>query len=276
MDLYRHEKANAADQMDVLREHAGCLSAPWDSFIEENLLKSDIYTLYRADLPIGYASVQGKELLSFFVSKPYYRFAPDALAYLIDSLRIKTAQVLTNDPLFTGLIMEWDYRIKDRGGCFFTDGGICEKPALEAEAPIFRAARDADIDAIYSHTGDFFDKLEERIAEAEIFMLEDGDRLMGCGIVEKGKIHADCVSIGMITCREHRRKGAAQTILWHLKEWAYIHNLRPIAGCWYYNVLSRKSLEAVNMIPTGKSYTVLLQGKKELPLRTGNPPGELV
>lgn len=276
MGPYRYERVNAADIMDVLREHSRCLSSPWDSYMEESILKNDAYLLHCDGVPIGYASIAGNQLFSFFVAKPYYKMAPDVLAHVIGSFRIETAEVLTNDPLFAGLIMEWDYRVKDRSGCFFTDGGRCGKPALQADNPIFREACDADIPAIQLYTGDFFDRLAERIAGREIFVLEDGDRLMGCGIVERGRIHEDCVSIGMITCKEHRRKGVAQTILWHLKEWAYRHELRPIAGCWYYNVLSRKSLEACNMIPTGKSFSVALQGKQALPLRTGNPPGELV
>jgi hypothetical protein len=52
--------------------------------------------------------------------------------------------------------------------------------------------------------------------------------------------------------------------------------MRPIAGCWYYNVISRKSLEAAGMIAASKSFRAVLLGKEELPLRTGNPPGELV
>lgn len=119
------------------------------------------------------------------------------------------------------------------------------------------------------------DMLEERIKGQTIFLLEDDDELMGCGIVERGRLFPECVSIGMITCREHRQKGVAQTILWNLKEWAYSNGLRPVAGCWYYNVLSRRSLETAGMIAASKGFNAVLTGKEELPLRTGNPPGEL-
>jgi hypothetical protein len=147
---------------------------------------------------------------------------------------------------------------------------------VAASSAQFRIAGVADMPAILRETGDFFDRLEEWINAQTIFMLEDGNTLMGCGIVEQGRLFTDCVSIGMITCREHRHKGVAQIILWHLKEWAYSHNMRPIAGCWYYNVISRKSLEAAGMIAASKGFRAVLLGKEELPLRTGNPPGELV
>lgn len=78
--------------------------------------------------------------------------------------------------------------------------------------------------------------------------------MMGCGIVERGRLFPECVSIGMITCREHRQKGVAQTILWNLKGWAYSNGLKPVAGCWYYNLLSRRSLEAAGMIAASKGF----------------------
>jgi GNAT superfamily N-acetyltransferase len=274
--LFRHEQVKIEAVLDSIREHANSLSFPWDSYIEENLFKNEPYALYCADTPVGYASVAERRLFSFYVSRPYYKLAPEILAYIVQELRIETAQVLTNDPLFAGLLMEWDTRLEERVACFFTDAGKREKPPLLAENPVFREAKAADSAEILLHTGDFFDRLEERIAQRTIFMLEDGGHLLGCGITEVGIIHTDCVSIGMITCREHRKKGVAQTILWHLKEWAYAHGLRPIAGCWYYNLLSRKSMEASGMIPPGKGFAVVLEGKHLLPLRTGNPPGELV
>jgi len=35
-------------------------------------------------------------------------------------------------------------------------------------------------------------------------------------------------------------------------------------------------MEASGMLPTGKSFILTLHGKPALPLRTGNPPGELI
>lgn len=276
MTPYHYKQVPVDAAIHMLREHAEHLSSPWDSFIEEHLFKNATYLLLDSDLVIGYASVCERQLYSFYVSKPYYRRAPEVLEYLIKELRLETAQVLTNDPLFAGLAMEWDCAFQEPLACFFTDAVRLEKPLLSANHPVFRQAQASDMDTIILHTGDFFDQLKERIAQQAIFLLEDDAALMGCGIVERGRVDQGCVSIGMITCKEHRKKGVAQTILWHLKEWAYAHGLRPVAGCWYYNILSRKSLEASGMIPTGKGFIVTLKQKPRLPLRTGNPPGELV
>jgi GNAT superfamily N-acetyltransferase len=80
----------------------------------------------------------------------------------------------------------------------------------------------------------------------------------------------------MFVNRDFRGQGYAPVILVKLKEWCYQHNLKPIAGCWYPNTLSRKSLEAAGMIAISIGYEAILMGKEKLPLRTGNPPGEQV
>lgn len=276
MKLFKFEKTDISKVFDIVKEHASTLSSPWDSFMEENLLKNDACLISADGVVVGYASLNNDTLFSFYVVKSYYRFAPDILFDFVKKFNIAVVQALTNDSLFMGLLMEWDCVVKDRGGCFFSDNGRLPKPSIMADNPRFREAEASDIANIILRTQDFFEKHEMRIAEKTLFVLEDGDELMGCGLVEVGKIHTDCVSIGMITCKGHRQKGVAKMILWHLKEWAYQHSLRPIAGCWYYNVLSRRCLESSGMVPTGKAYTVILTDKKTLPLRTGNPPGELV
>lgn len=272
---FSFKKTTAREILPLLRQHAQTLSSPWDSYMEENILRNESYQINALQEPAGYASVQAGQLFCFFVNKAYYSHAPLILQRFLGELKMNKVQVLTNDPLLNNLIMEWEYTLVSRNACFFSDAVMREMPPLQAQKPVFREALLSDMATIVQNTGDFFDSLENRIKKQTIFVLEDGGVLLGCGIVEAGEILTDCVSIGMITCREHRKKGVAGYILWHLKGWAYNNNLRPVAGCWYYNVLSRKSLEKAGMAATGKSFSVLLLEKKELPLRTGNPPGEL-
>jgi len=107
-------------------------------------------------------------------------------------------------------------------------------------------------------------------------MLFDQNILLGCGIIEYGRLFKKCASIGMITCKGHRKKGIGQIILWHLKEICYEKGITPVAGCWYYNTLSRKTLEKANMISVARGMRANLTGKENIPERTGNPPGEEV
>ena len=148
---------------------------------------------------------------------------------------------------------------------------------------VFRTASIRDVEKIREVAGTFFDdnscgfnSLEERIKAKTIFLLKEKKNILGCGIVEPSVYGSGCVLIGMFTNRVHRKKGVAKTIILHLKEWAYHHKMKPVAGCWYYNTLSRKSLESAGMITASIGYVAILKGKEKLLPRTGNAPGELV
>ncbi len=260
--------------MPLITRHAASLSSPWDSYFEGEVLGARHIAVRRGDDIAGYVGLDGDRLVAFFIAPPHYRHAPDILECAVAEYGISRALVLTNDPLFCSLIAEWECHITTRNACLFIDGAAVPKPSSPFERPAFRPAEEGDIDSVIAATGDFFDRPAEYVLQNMIFLLESGGELLGCGIIEPGRISADCASIGMITAMPHRRKGVAALMLWHLKELCFKRGLRPIAGCWYYNSLSRKSLENAGMLAAGKAFTVELVEKNPLPLRTGNPPGE--
>jgi len=76
----------------------------------------------------------------------------------------------------------------------------------------------------------------------------------------------------MFTNPEHRHRGVPTAVLLNLKKWVYRKGLKPVAGCWYYNTLSRKSLEAAGMINnTPIGYSLMLKGREILLLKTAFP-----
>ncbi len=283
----------AADRIEIVRsdikhlngiveEHIKSLSYPMDSWLEDRLLESVLYKLSYENNCIGYAGLIEENLHFFYVKKACFKYAPVILEKVIDEKAIKRVFIMTQDSLLSALMAEWDYE-KEKQACWFTDSGRTENCDTQANTAVFRTAIETEIPKIREIAGDFFDEvsggfncLEERIAAGTIFMLEDRENLLGCGVVEKSQFYSEVVSIGMYVNRNYRRKGVAKRILLNLKEWAYNNNLKPISGCWYYNTLSRKSLEAAGMIATSMGYEAVLKGKEKLPLRTGNPPGELI
>jgi len=262
----------------LIHSHLSSLSDPVDSWLEDKLLKSALYKLVYGENSLGYAAVIEDTLQFFYVKKEYFRYAPAIFEKLIEELAIKQVFIMTQDPLLCTLISEWDFE-KEKVACWFIDSGRTENPDIRVEHGVFRPAIGNDAQNIRQLTGEFFDGsscLEERITTGKIFVLEDNENLLGCGIVENSQFSTGCVSIGMYVNRKYRKRGLARTILTHLKEWAYHNNLKPVAGCWYYNTLSRKSLESAGMIATSMGFNAVLKGKEKLLLRTGNPPGELV
>jgi len=266
---------------EVLKSHLNSLSQPMDSFLEDMLSASEIFSIEKQDIVIGYAAKQDDYLCFFHVVLNEFNSAPAIFGEFCKLNKISHVQVMTQDALMLALISEWEYK-KTKGACWFIDGERLNKPSGQVEGALFRKATIADMKLIEEKTEGFFDTdnlektLSKNIENGCIFMLMDGDKLLGCGVAEKGVYFDEYVSIGMVTVRENRMKGVGQTILWHLKEWAYENGLKPVAGCWYYNLLSRKTLERAGMITASRGFDAELIEKEDIPLRTGNPPGELV
>jgi GNAT superfamily N-acetyltransferase len=223
---------------------------------------------------IGYAAQKKQTLQFFHVRKKYFRYAPAMFEAFIKENGIKRVFVITQDALLCALIAEWEYT-KEKHACFFTDGG---QPTNSVMADVvFRIAGINDISKIRRGTGEYYDErsggfssLEERIAAGTLFLLEDRYNLLACGDIEKCRVRRDYASIGMFVNRDFRGQGYAPLILLKLKEWCYRNGFKPVAGCWYPNTLSRKSLEAAGMIATSIGFEAILKGKEKLPLRTGN------
>jgi len=224
---------------------------------------------------VGFAAKQEETLYYFYIEKSHIRFAQSIFEQFIKEQHISSVFFQTSDTLLVSLVCDWEFE-KKKGAYFFLDAGPIEKPLGISETTIFRVAKEEDTPVIKQYTGDFFDNLQKRISEETIFMLFDQNILLGCGIIEYGKLFKKHGSIGMITCKEHRKKGIGQIILWHLKEICYEKGITPVAGCWYYNTLSRKTLEKANMISVARGMRAILTGKENIPERTGNPPGEEV
>ena len=278
-DQFEIKKSNLKEVDLLVKTHAKSLVFPMDSWLEDQLFNSAVYKLMSGTKCIGYA-VQKKQTLQFFhIRKKYFRYAPALLEKFVAEKGIKRVFVITQDSLLCALIAEWEYT-KEKHACFFTDSGRKEIPETSA---IFRLAVSADTRSIRKVTGKFFEdtsggfsSLEERITAGTIFILENRHNLLGGGNIEKGRVCLDYSSIGMFVNRDFRGRGYAPLILLKLKEWCYQNNLKPIAGCWYPNTLSRKSLETAGMVATSIGFEAILKGKEKLPLRTGNPPGEPV
>ena len=243
--------------------------------MEDNLMNSEVFSIKAKKEHIGFAAKQEETLYFFYIEKSWIRYGQYIFERFIKEHDVSSVFFQTSDTFLVSLVCDWEFE-KKKGAYFFLDIGRAPKPSDIPQTYIFRAAKEEDIDIIQQHTGDFFDNLEKRIEEGTIYMLLDENMLLGCGIIEYGRLFKKYGSIGMITCKGHRKKGVAQLILWNLKEICYQRGITPISGCWYYNTLSRRTLEKANMISVVRGMRANLSGKENIPERTGNPPGEEV
>lgn len=275
-------ETNYAQVEDLVTGHISTLAFPFDSYLEDILLDAQLYCFVRDDYPVGYFAVSEQTLQFFHIIKSQYRYAPLLLERAVTELKLSDVRVISQDSRLCALMVEWDYE-SERGACWFTDSGTEVVSASKVPGGVLRKAQPGDLGAVQQATGDFFSEesggftsLSQRIDAQTIFMLEEKGELLGCGIVENGRVCTDYMSIGMFVCPQHRQKGVARSILLGLKDYAYAKGKKPLAGCWYYNTLSRRSLESAGMIATSLGYIAHLKKKDKPPKRTGNPPGELV
>lgn len=275
--------SNPSELKPTILQHLEQLVHPMDSWLEENLQQAALYGIQSEEgVIVGYYALQGEMLRYFYVAKPYFRYAATLFETVIQEHGLNSVFIMTQDQALVTLLAEWDYSQR-KMACFFTDSQKPTPKASDTSPRTFRVANSSDVAMIHDIAHDFFDdqsngfnSLEERVQAETIFVLEEGDQTLGFGIIEKSLLTGRHASIGMFVNPMYRKKGAARDILIKLKSWCYQRHLQPVSGCWFYNSLSRKSLESADMIVSAIGFEAKLLGKEKPPLRTGNPPGELV
>lgn len=223
------------------------LSSPIDSFAEMHILKSNHYLIQLGSESIGYCSIfDGKTVTQFYLDQKYRRYSQESFMAVRKTEFVSEALIPTCDEFF--LSHGFDHYSKiDKQAYFFQYG---QKTTIKSSIkPHYRLAELSDIDQIKENSGDFFDDtLTQQIKDGEIYIGFDDSKVITLGVYERGRILKRYVSIGMFTVPEYRQKGIGKQTLSYLIEEALRENLKPIAGCWYYNHLSKKTLESVGMI----------------------------
>lgn len=223
------------------------LSSPIDSFAEMHILKSNHYTILLDDEVIGYCSVyNGKTVTQFYITKEYRAYSQEVFSIVRKVEFVSEALIPTCDEFFLSLGFDNYSNIKKQAYFFQFSHKRDYISALNVQ---YRLADISDLELIRENSEDFFDEtLEKQIKDKEIYIGFDNSKPVAFGIYEKGGILQHCVSIGMYTVPEYRTKGVGKQTLNFLIEEALNKDLNPIAGCWYYNHLSKKTLESVGMI----------------------------
>ena len=223
------------------------LISPIDSFAEEHILQAMHYTIARNDLVIGYCSIHnGNVLTQFFLKDTYRHLSQDVFAHAKKLESVNEALVATCDEFFLSLSVDWCSAINKQAYFFQYVRNIDVQAAI---LPIYRIASLDDMTLIQQNAEDFFDNsLEKQIKARKIYIGFDQQTPIAFGVFERGKILRNHVSIGMYTAPKYRRMNIGKMTLKYLINEALNAELRPIAGCWYYNHLSKKTLEGVGMI----------------------------
>jgi GNAT superfamily N-acetyltransferase len=230
----------------ALQQHISALPSPVDSFLEDHILASNHYQIRWNEQVIGLAAVHKESLLTQFALLPAYRQWGQRVFTQARKLEtVQAAFVPTCDEFFLAHALD-DYRQLEKQAYFFQHSA--QSQLYQAPLPLrHRQATAEDIPIIQQLSGDFFDKLAERVAAGQIYLTQHEEEWVGFGIIEKGRLCLGVASCGMYVVETARRQGIGAAIIAHLMGRCAGLGLRPVAGCWYYNHNSKKTLEKVGL-----------------------------
>jgi len=235
------------DVEEMIVAHNAGLISPIDSFAEEHILEATQYTIAAHDDVIGYCSIyEGKVLTQFYLKQAYRHLSQEIFALATKLESVQEALVATCDEFFLALSVDCCSAIKKQAYFFQYGRDVPVETTFDVS---YRLATLDDLALIRQHAEDFFDEsLESQLNARQIYIGFEQPTPIAFGVFERGKILQDHVSIGMYTAPAHRGQNIGKATLKYLIKEAHDAGLTPIAGCWYYNHASKRTLEGVGMI----------------------------
>jgi RimJ/RimL family protein N-acetyltransferase len=231
---------------EATRQHLRALPSAIDSFLEDHILASNHYRIVVEGETAGFASIHEERLITqFALAAPYRQCGQELFGELRRMEQVRSAFVPTCDELFLAHALD-DYRHLAKQAYFFaTPNGARDAGATDRYS--VRPAVMDDADFVRQESGDFFDDLERNIAAGELFVTLRDEEPVGFGILVKSTLYEDVASIGMYTIERFRQTGVGTATIAMLIAECRRRSLRPVAGCWYYNHRSRRTLQRAGM-----------------------------
>ncbi|QYR21299.1 GNAT family N-acetyltransferase [Paenibacillus sp. sptzw28] len=244
----------------LIEEYIQTLSSPFDSFLEEHILKSAFYIVLNEEMEVGYYAVRDDELLTqFYIRRSAQKHAQAIFTQVLDKHDLNLLFVPTCDELFISLALDKDITIRKQA-YFFQDSQEIIPADDSLSDVIFRLGGVddlKDIERVCSR--DFPGDYDKLIEKGELFTYYRGAALLGIGVFEKSSLLPGFASIGMCTDEAVRRQGIGRSIILELMKWCYEHNLTPICGCGYDNHASKRTLESAGMVTRTRLLRIEIQ-----------------
>ncbi len=253
------------DIRPLMEEYLDTLSCVVDDYWEYHVRMSDFYGIEVHGSNVGYFAVfREEQLLTQFYMKPeHWKLTQQVFQQILEDYGVEAAYVLTGDELFLSLCM--DYHIRVEKQAYFFDGTI-ENEVRPPEYPrsCLFPVKPEEFDEVIERTGDFFQpisKAQVETGEYLLFKLCEGQELLGYGIIVPNVLLTKYWPCGMITLEKNRRKGIGRSIQLHLADICRENGFIPISGCWYYNHLSKKTIESAGRFTKTRLLKVIFKEK---------------
>lgn len=218
---YDFNKCELEELKELIQEHIDSLSSPFDSFLEEHIVESIFFRIDYSGETIGYFAIfKGYLLTQYHIKQPHYSMSQHIFEQILTHHPITSIFVPTCDEFLLSTVIDSDYKIKKQA-YFFQDSKVQIPQERLYQSGHFRKASLSDVELILEVSQDFFDQLEDRINDDQIFVLMKENILLGVGIVEKSTLQQGYASVGMYTNENFRQLGVGRTIIHRLKKWCY-------------------------------------------------------
>jgi RimJ/RimL family protein N-acetyltransferase len=229
-----------------VRAHLAAQTGRIDSFLEGKMRESRHYRIALGGADAGFASIHGGSLITQFALAPPFRAQGQQVFRELRRMeRVGSAFVPTCDEFYLVHALD-DYRQLAKQAYFFV-----ERPDLAPLPDPARvrqtAATAADAGMIRAESGDFCDPIAERIGRRELYLTRRDGETAGIGIIERSAYYNDVASVGMFTLEPFRGSGIGTATIRLMIEVAHAEGRRAVAGCWYYNHGSKRTLERAGL-----------------------------
>lgn len=214
-----------------------------DSYLEEHIMKSEYYVVELDGEQVGSFAIYKQELLShFYVREKYLTRGQEVFDLARKSDHVTRAYVSTADELFLSHALDCSKRIENQAYFFRLSEEVYETVNINDQLEL-KLAQTSDAEMIKEKSGDFFEDIPRQINNKELFIGYTGETVVSFGIIERSQLYGAVGSTGMFVMPEHRLKGIGKSTIALLIKQLKDQNITPIAGCWYYNHNSKKTLQ---------------------------------
>ncbi|MFA6075761.1 MAG: GNAT family N-acetyltransferase [Negativicutes bacterium] len=258
--MFNFVKSSMTENGLYFSEYIESLSSIYCDFLEDHILASDIFSIFRNDKHIGYYGISdGKTLTQFYMPTREQRYSGHVFKEILEKHSVENALVPSCDELLLSLCMD-NHKAVDLQSYEFTDSGVAVRPA-EYPRELLNKATNSDLAEIIRIAGDFIDRYAERVANGELYILRDDGVFLGMGVIVKNRIIKNSWGTGMFVHPKHRQRGVGRSIILHLKDICKQAGVRLNSGCWYYNNNSKRTLESAGYVTKTRVLNVQFNDK---------------
>lgn len=242
--LIAFEPARLDDLRGAVVEHLKTLPSAIDSFLEDHIHESAHYKVLVSSSEAGFASVHQGGLLTQFALAPAYKHYGQTVFQQVKKLEeVQAALVPTCDEFFLAHALDEYRQLTKQAYLFGSSASSLDVPPSFA----LRQAEASDAERVREGSGDFFGDLVVNIGKGRVFLVFSEDTLAAFGVIHESELQAGVASIGMFVVERFRKQGIGTATLQLLQRECRRRHLRAVAGCWYYNHLSKRTLERAGM-----------------------------